>query len=99
MKAYERKRSLTSAELAVLQTLKKIGFKSTFQMADKLSDKYDILTVMRSLHTLMQMELLVRFNLQGERYYKLNEKNSSTIKLLLNQLTVNANTIVRQTRG
>ena len=88
MKNYYEKRTLSHVELAVLEIIKKIGFKSAFQMAEKLSGTYDTLTVMRSLHALLQMELLVRYNVQGERYYTINERKSAKIRILLDHTKI-----------
>jgi hypothetical protein len=85
MRNYFANKTLSPLQLSVLDIIKQIGFKSAFQMADKLANQYDTLTVMRSLHTLLQMDLLERYNIQGERYYKLNEKQLPKIKLLLTQ--------------
>src|SRR4051812_48680287 len=83
MKNYLGKTAMSLVELSVLETLKKIGFKSAFQMADSLSARYDTLTVMRTMHLLLKRELLVRYNLQGERYYMLNEKQLHKINIIL----------------
>jgi Fe2+ or Zn2+ uptake regulation protein len=77
--------ALSHIELQVLEKLKQIGFKSAFQLTEDLSGKYDALTVMRTLHSLLQQDLLVRVNIQGERYYNLNDKSSTRIKLLLDR--------------
>jgi hypothetical protein len=85
MKNYYERISLSAVELSILEALQQIGFKSAFQLADNLSGKYDTLTVMRTLHSLLQLDLLIRVNIQGERYYNLNQKSLTKIKLLLNK--------------
>jgi predicted transcriptional regulator len=77
------RKSLTKIELTVLETLKKTGRKSAFQMAEHLAGTYDTLTVLRSLHQLLQKELVTRNTIQGERYYLINFKNESQVKMLL----------------
>jgi hypothetical protein len=88
MKTHRVKLELSEVELNVLETIRNIGIKSAFQMADNLSKQYDVLTVIRSLHTLLKKDLVERFSLQGERYYKLNERNLIKIQMLLNQTKV-----------
>ena len=85
MKNFYSKISLSNVELLILEKLRQIGFKSAFQLTEDLSGKYDTLTVMRTLHSLLQLDLLVRVNIQGERYYNLNHKSAAKIKLLLNK--------------
>src|SRR5688572_18885161 len=87
MKNYYERIALSSLEVAVLEALRQIGFKSAFQLADSLSGKYDTLTVMRCLHSLLQLDLLVRVNIQGERYYNVNQRSLPKIKLLLSKPT------------
>lgn len=77
------KKSLTQIDCTVLDTLKRLGRKSAFEVAELLGGRYDILAVMRSLHNLLQRDLVVRYHLHGERYYQLNFKNESEIKLIL----------------
>jgi hypothetical protein len=85
MKNYYERISLSPLEMSVLEALRQIGFKSAFQLAENLSGKYDTLSVMRCLHSLLQLDLLVRVNIQGERYYNLNQRSLAKIKLLLNK--------------
>jgi hypothetical protein len=89
------KSAMSLVELSVLETLKKIGFKSAFQMADSLSSKYDTLTVMRTMHSLLKKELLVRHNLQGERYYMLNEKQLHKINIILSHCQLETSVLVQ----
>jgi hypothetical protein len=88
MKHYNGKSALSAIELSVLETIKKIGFKSAFQMAETMSGRYDTLTIMRTMHSLLQRELLVRYNVQGERYYMLNEKQLAKINILLTHTNI-----------
>jgi hypothetical protein len=95
MKHSNGKGALSMIELSVLETLKKIGFKSAFQMAENLAGRYDTLTVMRTMHSLLKRELLVRYSVDGERYYMLNEKQSSKINVLLNHYSVQTPMLVQ----
>jgi hypothetical protein len=85
MKNFYERIDLSPLEISVLEELRQIGFKSAFQLTENLSGKYDTLTVMRCLHSLLHLDLLVRVNIQGERYYNLNQRSLSKINLLLNK--------------
>ncbi|MBT1702317.1 hypothetical protein [Chryseosolibacter indicus] len=83
------KKSLTQIDLTVLDTLKRLGRKSAFEVAALLSDQYDTLSVLRSLHHLLDRDLLVRYNIYGDRYYQLNFRNEEKIKRILDQKEAN----------